>query len=193
MTYTVLDMQMSRYGDVLQNQVGLTETEGNRLATTVAADVRFLSTEIKDRIHGASPVSIRARLDELISFQAWMDDSRTIQSPISTRAQVIVQNYICFVYLTESCFSVLRKHAPAGSVAKKCAKFLTNNPVRAFRNAVAHSNWEYQKDYEALVYWARKGGDPNDPLEQFEVDNSTLGFWQALSRCVAYSMYLNLE
>ena len=64
--------------------------------------------------------------------------------------------------------------------------------MRAFRNAVAHANWTYRADCRALVYWARKGSDPNEPLEQFEVEQDDLSFWQALSRCVAYAAYSNL-
>ncbi len=80
--------------------------------------------------------------------------------PQLTRAQVIVQNYICFVYLGEACFQVLRREAPTGSTVKRCCRFLTDNPVRAFRNAVAHGNWKYTPEFSGLEFWARKGGDP---------------------------------
>lgn len=43
-----------------------------------------------------------------------------------------------------------------------------------------------------LYNWARKGGDLNEPLQQFEVEQDDLNFWQALSRCVAYAAYSNL-
>ncbi|MDA8351432.1 MAG: hypothetical protein M0038_22030, partial [Pseudomonadota bacterium] len=78
------------------------------------------------------------------------------------------------------------------SVTRKCARFLTNNPVRAFRNAVAHGNWRYRDDFTGLVFWARKGSDPSEDLHQFEVGQHELNFWQALSRGVAYSAYLHL-
>jgi hypothetical protein len=172
--------------------VGVNEDVAQRLATTIAGEIRFLTLESKREIVRASPVPLQTRLAELQAFQGWMDIAGRIDSPFVTRAQVITQNYICFVYLSEACFAVLRKHAPAGSASKMCAKFLTDNPVRAFRNAIAHSNWHYREDFSGLVYFARKGSQEGEPIARFEVDQSTLGFWQALSRCVAYSMYENL-
>ena len=103
------------------------------------------------------------------------------------RAEVIVQNYICFVYLSEACFFALRKNAKSDSVTRRCCKFLTDNPIRAFRNAITHSNWCYTPDISGLVFWARKGSEPNEPLSRFEVSQAELSFWQALSRAVAYA------
>lgn len=113
--------------------------------------------------------------------------------PLVGRARVVTQMYICFVYLPESCFRILAKVAPSGSAARKSAQFLSNNPVRAFRNAFAHANWTYrQPDHAAITYWARKGSEPDEPLERFEVEQKDLDFWQALSRCVAYAAFSNL-
>jgi hypothetical protein len=74
-------------------------------------------------------------------------------------------------------------------VTKRCCKFLTDNPVRAFRNAVAHAKWQYKPDFSGLTFWSRKGGDASEPLTRFEVSQHDLGFWQALARCVAYVAY----
>lgn len=70
----------------------------------MAADVRFLSLEQKVVIKGSSPVPIRDRLSELEAFQGWMDWARTVRkhSRYLTRAQVLSQNYFCFVYLPEA-------------------------------------------------------------------------------------------
>src|ERR1700745_1960298 len=89
-------------------------------------------------------------------------------SPYITRAQILTQNYICFVYLPESCFRVLSKVTPAESITRKCAQFLINNPIRAFRNAIAHANWTYREDFRAIGFWARKGDAPNEALQRFE-------------------------
>jgi hypothetical protein len=193
MNWQHIDAQMQSFADRLTNEVKLTPEMASKLATTIAADVRFLSLEQKKEIRIASPIPIEDRLAELQAFQGWMDQAHTVKNnPFVTRAQVLSQNYICFVYLPESCFRVLAKACPSGSAAKKCAQFLSNNPVRAFRNAVAHSNWTYRSDFGALVYWARKGSDLEDPLERFEVVQDDLAFWQALSRCVAYAAFSNL-
>ncbi len=193
MNWQHLDTQMHSFSARLTGEVKVAPETAAKLATTIAADVRFLSLEQKDEIRSASPVPLTARLAELRAFQGWMDQAHTVRNnPCVTRAQVLSQNYICFVYLPEACFRVLSKACPSGSAAKMCAQFLSNNPVRAFRNAIAHANWTYRDDFGALVYWARKGSNPDDPLERFEVEQSDLAFWQALSRCVAYAAYSNL-
>jgi len=193
MKWQHLDAQMQPFASRLTSEVKLTPEMAAKLATTIAADVRFLSSEQKAEMRAASPVPLEDRLTELQAFQGWMDQARTVQdNPFVTRAQVLSQNYICFVYLPEACFSVLAKACPSGSAAKKCAQFLSNNPVRAFRNAIAHANWTYRADFGAIVYWSRKGSNPNEPLERFEVEQNDLSFWQALSRCVAYAAYSNL-
>ncbi len=193
MNWRHLDIQMQFFSAQLTSKVKLTPEMAEKLATTIASDVRFLSLEKKAEIKATSPVPFADRIDELKAFQAWMDLAQAIRNnPCVTRAQVLTEIYICFVYLPESCFRILAKVCPIGSAAKKCAKFLSDNPVRAFRNAVAHANWTYHTDFKAIVYWARKDGDPNEPLERFEVKQDDLSFWQALSRCVAYAAFSNL-
>ena len=193
MNWQRLDTQMKAFSTRLTSEVKLSPEMASKLATTVAAEVRFLAPELKAEIRAASPVPLADRLAELQAFQGWMDQARNVaENPFVTRAQVLTQNYVCFVYLPEACFHILSKTSPSGSATRKCAKFLSSNPVRAFRNAVAHANWTYRADFGAIVFWARKGNEPNDPLERFEVDQSQLSFWQALSRCVAYAAYSNL-
>ena len=117
-----------------------------------------------------------------------MDEmSAMSHGPHLVRAQVVVQNYVCFVYLQESCFVALRRESPAGSTLRRCCSFLTNNRVRSFRNAVAHGNWEYRPDFSGLVYWARKDSDRDQLPTMFEVSQLELDFWQSLARCTAYA------
>ncbi len=194
-TWVPMDNQMSSFSRELVEIVKLNIDDVNRLATKISSEVRFLDEVSKSEIANASLVPISARLHELQAFQSWMDISRQpnlSKLPAVVRAKVITQNYICFCYLPESCFSVLRKRMPPDSATYKCAKFLTDNPVRAFRNTIAYSNWTYEKDFSGLVYWARKGANSDEPLEQFSVKGNELDFWQALSRCLAYAAFSNL-
>lgn len=194
MTWIQLDEQMTSWSARLVSEVKISEADSKRLATKIASDVRFLARDAKEEIAAASPVVIRDRLLELNAFQGWMDNvSKLPPSPFLVRAQVITQNYICFVYLPESCFRVLSRTMPTGSITKKCAKFLCNDRVRSFRNAIAHANWTYREDFGAIVYWARKSDDPGEPLARFEVEQTDLEFWQALSRAVAYAALSNLD
>jgi hypothetical protein len=137
--------------------------ESNQLATTIAREVAALSDEAKERAREASKIPVKIRIEELVAFQGWMDFVHAITEPhpVVVRAQVVYQNYVCFVYLGELCFNVLKGELPPGATAKKCCKFLTDNPVRAFRNAVAHANWRYLPDFSGLEYWlARELSQP---------------------------------
>ena len=189
-----LDVQVSKYSSLLVSEVGLDPAIADRLATTVAAELRFLPIEAKAEILASSPVDIAARLDELVAFQSFMEQVQSTKPhPAFVRAQVLYQNYVCFVYLGEACFRVLAKSAPAGSASRKCSRFLSDNPIRAFRNAIAHGNWTYNPDFTGLVFWARKGSDPSEDLSRFEVSQEELNFWQCLARCVGYAAYLHVR
>jgi hypothetical protein len=194
MNYRHLDRQIAAFADQLTTAVGLREAEVPVVATSIAADARFLEPTARAAIFAASPVPLRDRIEELTTFQAFMDTASAVRGrPAVTRAQIIIQNYVCFVYLGEACFRALSKAAKSGSVTRRCCKFLTDNPVRAFRNAIAHANWTYAPDFEGLVFWARKGSDSNETLSRFEVSQHDLDFWQTLSRGVAYAAYTSLE
>ncbi len=193
MSWQYLDSQMKRWSSRLETDVKLAPQAVSCLATTIAKDVRFLPVEAKEKIKQATPIQLEHRLDEPRAFQAFMDQASSVpDNPGVTRAQVIVQNYICFVYLPESCFRVLAKIAQTGSAARKCATFLCNNPVRAFRNAIAHGNWTYRDDFGGIIYWTRKGGDSDEQIVRWEVDQVSLDFWQQLARCVSYTALANL-
>src|SRR6185369_5608672 len=104
-----------------------------------------LPAEVVAEIKSQDAVGFDARLEELIAFQAFMDRANSVPShPSVVRAQVITQNYLCFVYLGDSGFKVLQKHTAPTSTTRKCCRFLNDNPVRAFRNAIAHANWRYK-------------------------------------------------
>lgn len=150
--WTILDNQMRSYSPFLRDEFRITAPESNVLASTLAAEINALPEETLHTLLSAETVQPRDRLDELVGCQSFMDLAHaTPGHPGLTRAQVITQNYICFVYLGDACFKILRQCAPSGSVAKRCCKFLTDNPVRAFRNAVAHANWKYKPDFTGPV------------------------------------------
>ena len=121
-----LNRQLAAYRDRLCSDVGLNSDEASKVATLVGADIRFLSPEVKSEIKAASPVPISARLDELVAFQAWMDLASSIpKQPAITRTQVVVQKYVCFVYLKDACFEVVAKRAAPNSVAARCSNYLS--------------------------------------------------------------------
>lgn len=187
-----LDRQMSHFSARLVSDVKATQQEAQKIATFIASETRSLPNETKFEIKDASPVEISDRLEELKAFQGWSEFAQQSRKPFVVRAHVLTQNYICFVYLPESCFSTIYKKMPSGSLAKRCSKYLINDRIRSFRNAIAHANWCYREDFGALKFWARKGTDNNEPLAAFEVTNEELQFWQSLSRCVAYAAFSNL-
>jgi|SRR5579859_3273701 len=183
-----LDTQFHGWSPRLRDDLGIGKEESAALATTIASDVGKLPKEALQHASSDSTIHFNERVHELTAFQAFMDfvHRAAAPGPAIVRAQVILQNYICFVYLGDSCFRTLRKLLPSESTAKKCCVFLTDNPVRAFRNAMAHGNWKYNEDFTGLTFWARKGSGPEEPMIRFEVSQLDLDFWQALARCVAY-------
>jgi hypothetical protein len=133
-------------------------------------------------------------MDELKAFQGFMVFANNIKNnPFITRAQVITMNYICFVYLGNGLFKRLKSIFYSKSVTGKCCRYLLDNPIRAFRNTIAHGNWKYLPDFSGIEFWSQKGSDNNEPHVKFEVLQQDLSFWQALARCTAYSSYLALE
>jgi hypothetical protein len=190
----LLDTQLVRFSNELRDSLGIEGEITAKVPTTIAAELRFLPVEAKNKILHATPVDVKDRLSELTAFQAFMDlvAKGPKAQPAVVRAQVVYQNYVCFVYLGEALFKTLTTSTPQGSLTRRCARFLTDNPVRALRNAIAHGNWRYREDFSGLVFWARKGSEPSEPPHKFEVGQRELDFWQTLARGVAYAAYLHL-
>ncbi|WP_139351678.1 hypothetical protein [Rhodanobacter sp. C06] len=190
-----LDRQLAAFRDRLTHEVGLTIEEAAKVATMVAADIRFLPVEAKSEIRAASPVPLSARFEELIAFQSWSDFSTSVRSnPAITRASVVVQNYICFVYLKDACFEVVARRAAPGSVAARASAFLSRGAVRDFRNAFSHANWRYNKSFTGLECWVLEDSrNRSGSMRHFEVSQADLNFWQALSRGIAYATYEQLR
>jgi len=193
-----LDIQLYHYKDKLKEDVGVETKHLGSICTTIYDELRQLSIEKLLEIEIASPVSLKLRVEELTAFNMMMDrvNSQLNKYPEIIRSQVIVQNYIAFVYLKDNCFGVTKKVMPTGTLTRRICKFLLDNPVRAFRNAIAHGNWQYANDFSGIKYYAHKGETkPNfEPQEmsEFTVGNSELGFWQALSRATAYTIYSHI-
>ena len=189
-----LNRQLVVHRKRLLTEVGLTADEASNVASLVAADVRLLSPDAKAEIKAASPVPISSRIDELLVFQAWMDlDHSRPKHPTIVRTRVLIQNYVCFIYLKDPCFEVISKRAAPKSVAARCAKYLSRGAVRDFRNAFAHANWHYNATYSGLDCWVlHNARNRSAQLRHFIVSQEDLTFWQALSRAVAYATYLQL-
>jgi len=192
--WTEIDRQMQQFSPFLRDEFRIDPPLSNTIATTIATEVRAIEPEIVCEVRQTNDVPLEARLDELVAFQAWIDIVHCGQPhPAVVRAQVITQNYICFVYLGEAVFKTLRKHMAKSTVTAKCCRFLTDNPVRAFRNALAHANWRYKEDFSGIVFWAKKGDQKDEPMCQWEVSQHQLDFWQALARCVGYVVFTELR
>ena len=80
MNWKHLDAQMRAFATRLTSEVKLTPEMATKLATTIAADVRFLSSEQKAELRAASPVPLQDRLAELQAFQGWMDQAHTVRN-----------------------------------------------------------------------------------------------------------------
>ena len=192
--WTLINAQLRAFAPFVRDELRITTPDSERIASAIAREFGELSHADISGLVDDDVIPAGDRLDELKAFQSWMDVANDSQQhPGIVRAQVITQNYVCFVYLGDALFKALRKTMPSGSVTKKCTKFLADNPVRAFRNAVAHANWHYLPDFSGLEYWSRKGSDHTTPMSRFEVQQMELGFWQMLAGAVAYVAYTKIE
>jgi hypothetical protein len=189
-----LDKQIARFKDKLVDEIKIPSEYCDCLASTIENEINNLDVEKKKKLIDSNPIDLKTRIEELQAFQKMMDTFNQMKpKPEIVRAQVITQNYICFVYLKDSLFELLRKTMPSNSITKKCCKFLLNNPVRAFRNSIAHGNWKYKNDFSGLEFWAFKGPPDDYGMDKWEVNQSDLDFWQTLSRVIAYISYLSLD
>lgn len=150
-SFQLLDAQLATWATRLVKQLGIDPDSARALGSTIAREVGGLDSQVRLKIREGQLVRLADRLEELVAFQTFMDGITDRSAPAVVRAQVIVQNYVCFVYLSESCFRELRRVLPGGA-AKRCCAFLTDNPIRAFRNALAHANWRYKADYSGLEF-----------------------------------------
>lgn len=118
--------------------------------------------------------------------------AHSISGPAVNRAQVITQNYVCFVYLREAWFEELGRVMSVGTATACCCQFLLSDPLRRFRNGFAHGNWRYLPDFSGLEFWARAQGSGKTEVRS-EVSHIDLSFWLTLSRCTAYASMLTLH
>lgn len=97
--------------------------------------------------------------------------------------------YMNYIYAGDGFFELLKKKAASGSVTKKIAGFIRDNPLRALRNAVAHGNWYLT--ISGIKYFARKGSDPNESIVSFEASVDDLVFYEKVTSCVAWAALLS--
>jgi hypothetical protein len=190
-----LDKQLYQFRGRLVKDIGIGEQYLPSICTTIFEELSQLTNEQLLKIERASPVKLEIRIEELKAFNMMMTrvNNQLKNYPEIVRSQVIVQNYISFVYLKDNCFEVTKKVIPSGTLLRRICKFLLDNPIRAFRNSIAHGNWQYTSDFSGIKYFAHKGeSTPNmeyEEMSEFVVGNDELGFWQALSRATAYTIY----
>jgi hypothetical protein len=188
-----LDKQIAIWKDKLNKETKIPVEYCECLASTTKKEIKNLNYDEKQKLIDSNPVDLKTRIEELQAFQSMMDTFNQMKPrPEIVRTQVISQNYICFVYLKDTLFESLKKTMPSESVTKKCCKYLLNNPVRAFRNSIAHGNWKYKNDFSGIEFWAYKGGPTESPMDRWKVNQTDLSFWQALSRLIAYVSFLTL-
>ena len=98
---------MQTFASDLHTKVRLTPEVSKKLASNIAAEVRFLSAEQKAEIKAASPVPLADRLTELQTFQKWMEQSgRVKNNPFVTRASLDTKLYL-FCLSSRGMFSSL--------------------------------------------------------------------------------------
>lgn len=187
---STFDQQLARHELKLRDELQIDAFSVRRLASKVWEDVSALATERRQLIVESSPVSPRDRIHQIeqtIAFNAACNPDLFANVPGVAYAHTITLSYISVVYLSETLFDVIYKILEPNSPGKKSAAYLRNNPVRAFRNALAHGHWKFRSDGTAIEYWARKGSTGTEPMAKWEVSQNDLVFWYSLSRAVGYA------
>ncbi len=116
-----LNSQMLHWAPRLIGDLKLDLQQANRISTIISNEMSSLSTDTKKELILSSPILPRERIDELLAFQGWMDFASSIKrNPFVTRAQVITQNYVCFVYLGDALFKSLKAALPSPKVTGRC-------------------------------------------------------------------------
>jgi hypothetical protein len=186
-----LDDIMRQFSPRLREDLGLTPPTSNSLASAIATEIKALPGGVLRAIRDEDVVGLGRRLDELAAFEGFMDFAYQAQrttgrcAPL-TRAQVICQLYVVFVYLGDACFLRLRKSAATGSALKKCCAYLTDHPIRGLRNAVAHSNWRYTDDFSGILFHYFED-EQMTRRKHYTVSQLELDFWDKLARVTAYA------
>lgn len=95
-----LDKQLHQFKDRLVVDVGVEERHLTTICTTIYEELSQLTDEQLDKIEFASPVKLETRIEELMAFNMMMDrvNKQLKKFPEIVRTQVIVQNYIAFVW-----------------------------------------------------------------------------------------------
>ena len=65
-----LDAQIQMWSTRLRDDLGIVPPESNRLATTIALEVRSLTAEAKQRVRDASQIPLKTRIEELTGFRS---------------------------------------------------------------------------------------------------------------------------
>lgn len=121
-----IDTQMQVWAQRMIHDLKLDLMQVNKLGTVIENEVRSITPEQKQQLILSSHVLPQNRVDELLGFQGWMDVANKIRgNPFVTRAQVITQNYICFVYLGDALFKNLKSILPPPLVTGRCCRFFT--------------------------------------------------------------------
>jgi hypothetical protein len=184
-----LDAKLANFATKLRDDLQIAPPASNALATTIRSDIASLNAGNMPNLAANNPLSLKDRYGELQQFLVWHE--QRANDP-NIYGGLLSLNYMCFVYLKDSFFEVLRDQLPNNSAAYKCCIFLTHNPIRAFRNALAHGNWRLTLDRSGIDFWDRAKGDRNKPLLRFRINQNDLHFAQYLAIATAYASMLVL-
>jgi hypothetical protein len=184
-----LDAKLAAFATKLRDDLRIAPPASNALATTIRSDIASLDIGNLPNPAKDNPLSLKDRYIELQEFLLWMQ--QRANDP-NCYGQLLSANYMCFVYLKDAYFEVLRDQLPKHSVAYKCCVFLTQDPIRAFRNALAHGNWRLILDRSGIDFWDRDKGDRNKPPLRFRLNQNDLHFAQYLAIATAYASMLVL-
>ena len=110
------DVRMAEFSEELTDQVKLSEQESKRLASTLYREMHALAS--RGSFNVVDVVPYKERFNELALYMNWHAETRSAEeTQLAEHAKLVLSNYICFVYLGETCFTRLRKELPTDTAA----------------------------------------------------------------------------
>jgi hypothetical protein len=188
---SIIDQRLFKWADRIVKEINIPHDAAKRIASTIEKEFDTAKTEFLQDIKNLGPITPKRRLYILegqifwkqfvrpkilhapeppqgIISKTWWEDSHKY-------ALLMSSLYMNYIYVGDGFFEFLKKHAPSGSVTKKVAQYIRENPLRALRNALSHANWYLTTN--GIKYFARKGSDPNEPMAEFHASPQDMEFY----------------
>lgn len=182
------DEILAKESDAL-SKLNIDKKYHSKIATYIDEELSKLDKSDIYKIKEFSPVDLNERIQELGRFDELVHKVLNNKDKISGNEMtcfITYRSYMLFVYIKDNCFEKTKAITHNGTITKKICTYLTENPVRAYRNAIAHGNFFYSPKDQEIIYYNR---NPANQITEYKLKMKEWNFWQELARGTAYTIY----